>query len=66
MIPIQGKIAGPSNKNYIIKLIMILQLTLMEHPIHVDVTNYDPDNLVGRLWWDIGAVRFRFFVPWNH
>ena len=37
---------------------MILQLTLMEHPIHVDVTNYDSDNLVGRLWWDIGAVRF--------
>ena len=56
--PIQGKIAGPAEQELYYKVDYDPATYTNGTSGHVDVTNYDSDNLVGRLWWDIGAVRF--------
>ena len=56
--PIQGKIAGPAEQELYYKVDYDPATYTNGSAGHVDTTNYDSDNLVGKLWWDIGAVKF--------
>ena len=56
--PIQGKIAGPAEQELYFKVDYDPAIYSNGTAGFVDTTNFNADDLVGKLWWDIGAVRF--------
>ena len=58
--PLQGKIAGPAEVELSFKTTYdpASYNVATTNAVVKDVTTYNTTNLVGKLWWDIDAVRF--------